>query len=88
MNFLKLGIPKGSLQESTIDLFMRAGYMITVSSRSYYPSIDDDEIEVMLLRPQDMALYVEGGAVDIGLAGRDWVRECNTDVLEIGSLTY
>ena len=60
MNLLKLGIPKGSLQESTIDLFKKAGYMITVSSRSYYPSIDDDEIEVMLLRPQEMALYVEG----------------------------
>ena len=88
MDTLKLGIPKGSLQESTINLFKRAGYNITVSSRSYYPQIDDDEIEVMLLRPQEMALYVERGVIDVGLAGRDWVRECRADVLEIASLTY
>ncbi len=88
MELLKLGIPKGSLQESTINLFKRAGYNITVSSRSYYPQIDDDQIEVMLLRPQEMALYVERGVIDVGLAGRDWVRECKADVLEIASLTY
>lgn len=88
MDTLKLGIPKGSLQESTINLFKKAGYNITVSSRSYYPQIDDDEIEVMLLRPQEMALYVERGVIDVGLAGRDWVRECRADVLEIASLTY
>jgi ATP phosphoribosyltransferase len=88
MNRLKLGIPKGTMQESTISLFKRAGYAITGSSRSYYPHINDDEIEVMLLRPQEMALYVEGGVIDVGLAGRDWVRECKTDVLEIASLTY
>ena len=88
MELLKLGIPKGSLQESTINLFKRAGYNIIVSSRSYYPQIDDDHIEVMLLRPQEMALYVERGVIDVGLAGRDWVRECKADVLEIASLTY
>ncbi len=88
MNILKLGIPKGSLQESTIALFKRAGYTITVNSRSYYPHVDDDEIEAMLLRPQEMALYVERGVLDVGLAGRDWVRECKADVLEIASLTY
>lgn len=88
MDVLKLGIPKGSLQESTINLFKKAGYNITVSSRSYYPQIDDDDIEVMLLRPQEMALYVERGVIDVGLAGRDWVRECKADVLEIASLTY
>ena len=88
MDTLKLGIPKGSLQESTINLFKKAGYNITVSSRSYYPRIDDDDIEVMLLRPQEMALYVERGVIDVGLAGRDWVRECKADVLEIASLTY
>lgn len=88
MELLKLGIPKGSLQESTINLFKRAGYNITVSSRSYYPQIDDNQIEVMLLRPQEMALYVERGVIDVGLAGRDWVRECKADVLEIASLTY
>ena len=88
MNKLKLGIPKGSLQEFTIDLFKQAGYTITISGRSYYPHIDDDEIEVMLLRPQEMALYVERGVIDVGLAGRDWVRECNVDVIEVASLTY
>ena len=88
MDVLKLGIPKGSLQESTINLFKKAGYNITVSSRSYYPQIDDDDIEVMLLRPQEMALYVERGVIDVGLAGRDWVRECKANVLEIASLTY
>lgn len=88
MNKLKLGIPKGSLQEFTIDLFKQAGYTITISGRSYYPHIDDNEIEVMLLRPQEMALYVERGVIDIGLAGRDWVHECNVDVVEVASLTY
>ena len=88
MNKLKLGIPKGSLQVSTIDLFKQAGYTITISGRSYYPHIDDDEIEAMLLRPQEMALYVERGVIDVGLAGRDWVRECKADVLEVASLTY
>lgn len=88
MNLLKLGIPKGTMQESTINLFKKAGYNITISGRSYYPRVDDAEIETMLLRPQEMALYVEGGAVDLGLAGRDWVRECKADVLEIGALTY
>ena len=88
MNILKLGIPKGSMQESTINLFKKAGYTITVNSRSYYPHVDDPEIEAMLLRPQEMALYVERGVLDVGLAGRDWVRECKADVLEIASLTY
>ena len=88
MNILKLGIPKGTMQESTINLFKKAGYNITVSGRSYHPYIDNDEIEVMLLRPQDMALYVEEGVIDVGLAGRDWVRECRADVLEITAFTY
>ena len=64
---LKLGIPKGSLQQSTIDLFYNAGYKITVSSRSYFPSIDDDEIECMLIRAQEMARYVESGVLDAGI---------------------
>ena len=88
MKKLKLGIPKGSIQEFTIDLFKQAGYTITISGRSYYPHIDDDEIEAMLLRPQEMALYVERGVIDVGLAGQDWVRECQADVLEVASLTY
>lgn len=88
MKKLKIGIPKGSLQESTINLFKKAGYTITVHSRSYYPDIDDDELEAMLLRPQEMALYVEKGSVDVGLAGRDWVKECRADVVEIDELCY
>jgi ATP phosphoribosyltransferase len=88
MNMLKIGIPKGSLQESTINLFRKAGYNITVNESSYYPHVDDEEIEAMILRPQDMALYVERGVIDAGLAGRDWVRECKADVLEVAELVY
>jgi len=88
MNVLKLGIPKGSLEESTIDLFKKAGYTITADSRSYYPHVDDNEIEAMILRPQEMALYVERGVIDAGLAGRDWVRECKADVVEVASFAY
>jgi ATP phosphoribosyltransferase len=72
---LKLGIPKGSLEVATIDLFRRAGYVITTSSRSYFPAIDDPEIECMLIRAQEMARYVEDGILDAGLTGRDWVEE-------------
>jgi len=88
MKKLKIGIPKGSLQESTITLFKKAGYIITVRTRSYYPDIDDDELEAMLLRPQEMALYVEKGSIDIGLAGRDWVKECGAEVVEVEELCY
>lgn len=88
MDKLKLGIPKGSMQDSTINLFKKAGYTITANSRSYYPQVDDDQIDVVLLRPQEMALYVEQGVIDVGLAGRDWVVECGTDVKEIAELVY
>ena len=88
MNLLKIGIPKGSLQESTFELFKKAGYTVEVNGRSYFLNIDDDELQGMLLRPQDMALYVEEGVVDIGLAGQDWVRERNVDVEEVETLTY
>jgi ATP phosphoribosyltransferase len=72
---LKLGIPKGSLQESTIQLFARAGFNIYVSSRSYFPAVDDPEIECMLIRAQEMARYVCDGVLDAGLTGVDWVEE-------------
>src|ERR1700693_209938 len=85
---LKLGIPKGSLQDSTIELFAKAGWRISVSSRSYYPGIDDDEIECMLVRAQEMARYVEKGALDAGLTGNDWVLENEADVEDVTSLTY
>ncbi len=85
---LKLGIPKGSLENSTVDLFRRAGFQITVSSRSYFPSIDDPEIECMLIRAQEMARYVEDGVLDAGLTGRDWVEENNAKVHAVADLIY
>ncbi|TAL22485.1 MAG: ATP phosphoribosyltransferase [Nitrospirae bacterium] len=85
---LKLGIPKGSLQESTLKLFKKAGYHITVSSRSYYPSFDDPEIEAMLIRAQEMARYVQDGILDCGLTGKDWILEQNADVHEVAELNY
>lgn len=88
MDKLKIGIPKGSLQEATVELFKKAGYVISVSGRSYFPSIDDEELEGMLLRPQEMAFYVEKGVIDVGLAGKDWVRECDVDVIEVAELVY
>jgi len=85
---LTLGIPKGSLQESTIDLFHRAGYDIHVSSRSYFPTIDDDRISVIMFRAQEMSRYVEDGVLDVGLTGYDWIRENGSDVVEIAELVY
>jgi ATP phosphoribosyltransferase len=88
MSRLKLGIPKGSLQEATLDLFSRAGWKITVSSRSYVPSIDDPEIECLLVRAQEMARYVETGALDAGITGHDWVVETGAAVDELAELVY
>lgn len=85
---LKLGIPKGSLENATIELFRRAGFQITSSSRSYFPSIDDPEIECMLIRAQEMARYVEDGFLDAGLTGRDWVLENEADVVTVADLIY
>ncbi len=85
---LKLGIPKGSLQESTIKIFKEAGYDIKVRERNYYPSIDDPELECMLIRAQEMARYVEGGQLDCGLTGLDWIKENRSDVIEVCELTY
>jgi ATP phosphoribosyltransferase len=85
---LKLGIPKGSLENATIDLFRRAGFTITTSSRSYFPGIDDPEIECMLIRAQEMARYVEDGILDAGLTGRDWIEENEADVVAVADLIY
>ena len=85
---LKIGIPKGSLQESTINLFRKAGYHITVHSRSYYPVIDDPEMEGMLIRAQEMAIYVGNGVLDVGLTGWDWVLEQGAKVVEVANLSY
>jgi len=85
---LKLGIPKGSLEAATIDLFRRAGYNITTSTRSYFPAIDDPEVECMLIRAQEMARYIEDGILDAGLTGRDWVEESEAKVEAIADLVY
>ena len=85
---LKLGIPKGSLENATVDLFRRAGFQITTSSRSYFPAIDDPEIECMLIRAQEMARYVEDGVLDAGLTGRDWVEENEAHVENVADLIY
>ena len=85
---LKLGIPAGSLNEATVDLFQRAGYRITSSSRSYFPEIDDDEIECLMVRAQEMARYVEQGVLDAGITGHDWVVETGADVHELCELVF
>jgi ATP phosphoribosyltransferase len=85
---LKIGLPKGSLQESTLKLFRKAGYHISISTRSYYPSFDDPEIEAMLIRAQEMARYVEDGILDCGLTGKDWIMEQNASVYEVAELIY
>jgi ATP phosphoribosyltransferase len=88
MNQLKFGIPKGSLQDATIDLFARAGWRISLSARSYVPSIDDPEIECLMVRAQEMARYVETGALDAGITGHDWVVETEANVDELAELVY
>jgi ATP phosphoribosyltransferase len=85
---LKLGLPKGSLQESTIRLFAKAGYRIVIGDRSYTPSIDDPEIECLMFRAQEMARYVERGVLDVGLTGKDWIVENNADVIEVEERVY
>jgi len=85
---LRIGLPKGSLQESTLKLFRKAGYHISVSGRSYYPVFDDTEVEAMLIRAQEMARYVENGILHCGLTGYDWIREQNADVKEVAELNY
>lgn len=85
---LRIGIPKGSLQDATIDLFARAGWRIEISSRSYYPSINDDTLSAVLFRAQEMARYVEDGILDMGITGHDWVIENDADVHEVCELVY
>ncbi|MCA8989049.1 MAG: ATP phosphoribosyltransferase [Planctomycetaceae bacterium] len=85
---LKLGIPAGSLQEATAELFRKAGYNIKFASRSYYPSVDDDEIECLSIRAQEMARYVEQGILDAGITGYDWIIETNADVHEVCELIF
>lgn len=85
---LMLGLPKGSLEQSTTDLFAKAGYKISINSRSYFPTINDPEIECMLLRPQELSKYVEEEILDCGLTGFDWIQENGSDVEEVAELVY
>jgi len=88
MKTLKLGIPKGSLEVSTVDLFKRAGWRITYDSRNYFPDIDDEELTCLLVRAQEMSRYVEEGILDLGLTGRDWIIENGSDVVTVTDLVY
>jgi len=85
---LKIGIPKGSLENATIELFRRSGWRISVSSRSYFPSVDDEEIRCTLVRAQEMSRFVEMGTLDVGLTGKDWVLENGSDVVVVQDLIY
>jgi len=87
-NKLVIGLPKGSLEKATYDLFGKAGYNISVSSRSYYPRVDDEDIKAILIRSQEMSRYVEGGNLDCGICGKDWILENDSDVVEICELMY
>jgi ATP phosphoribosyltransferase len=87
-DILSFGIPKGSLEEATVDLFKKAGWQVSISSRSYFPGVDDSEMSCKLIRPQEMGKYVERGTIDVGIAGRDWVRENDSDVVEVCEMVY
>lgn len=87
-NILKLGLPKGSLQEATFSMFKKAGFNVHVGERSYLPSIDDAEIEPVLLRAQEMSRYVDDGALDCGVTGNDWILENGSDVVRVEELVY
>jgi ATP phosphoribosyltransferase len=88
VSLLKIGIPKGSLENATIELFRKSGWKISVSSRSYFPIVDDDEIRCTLVRAQEMSRFVENGTLDVGLTGRDWIMENDSDVVVVEDLVY
>ncbi len=85
---LKFGIPKGSLEKSTIELFEKAGWTIEVHHRSYFPEVDDPELEMVICRPQEMSKYVEAGILDAGITGKDWILDNNSDVVVVEDLPY
>lgn len=87
-NVLNFGIPKGSLENATVDLFKKAGWNIGISSRSYFPTVDDEGMNCKLIRPQEMGKYVERGTIDVGIAGRDWVAENESDVVTVCEMVY
>lgn len=88
MNILKLGIPKGSLERSTIALFEKSGWRISINSRSYFPDINDNTIQCSILRAQEMSRYVENGTIDVGLTGKDWIEENKSDIVVVDDLVY
>ncbi len=88
MSKIKLGLPAGSLQDSTLEMFRKAGYNIRIGERSYYPYVDDEEIECVLMRAQEIPKYVEDRVLDVGLTGKDWITETGADVEEVAELTY
>ena len=88
MNKLIVGLPKGSLQEATYKLFKKAGFNITGGNRSYFPSVDDDDLEIRLLRPQEMSRYVEQGMLDAGIAGLDWIEANGSEIIDLCDLVY
>jgi ATP phosphoribosyltransferase len=88
VNKLKFGIPKGSLEKATLELFQKAGWLIKGSSRSYFPSVDDPHLAFSIIRPQEMARYVEDGVLDAAITGKDWILECGSDVVEVEELIY
>ena len=88
MNILKLGIPKGSLEKATIELFAKSGWRIDVHNRSYFPDIDDPEISCSICRAQEMSRYVEQGVIDVGITGKDWILENNSEVVAVTDLIY
>ena len=85
---LALGVPKGSLQQSTVDMFRRAGFDLSIPERSYFPDIDDEDITATMFRAQEMSRYVEDGVIDVGVTGRDWIVENGSDVVEVVELVY
>ena len=87
-NITRIGIPKGSLQDSTVDLFRKAGYNLHIPDRSYFPTIDDPDFQCIMFRSQEMSRYIEDGVIDVGITGRDWVVETGSDVHEVCELTY
>lgn len=88
MNLLKLGLPAGSLQKTTIEIFKKAGFNINVNERSYFPYVDDEEIDCTLIRAQEIPRYVQNGVLDVGISGKDWIVETGAEVMEIAELTY
>ena len=88
MKKLKVGIPKGSLEKATIELFKKSGWRISISSRNYFPDVDDDTLSCTLIRAQEMSRYVEDGTLDLGLTGKDWIRENGSDVVVVQDLIY